>query len=182
MLAPPPERRVYPAARRAALGLPDESGVPIGIAARLGGNATHEGSGAPGGADLPGRLVSSARRAICSLRKPRGAPRGALPLVPQSAWGVPPGSKLRPSSLGCDAQNFWRRGNGVSPVPHPGRKGVYRERKHAWKSLGTSAREDACPTGNSAFGRWGEAPDEPGQWRASIIQQLAVPSGAFASR
>ena len=49
MLAPPPERRVYPAARRAALGLPDESGVPIGIAARLGGNATHEGSGAPGG-------------------------------------------------------------------------------------------------------------------------------------
>jgi hypothetical protein len=28
---PPPERRIHPAGRRAALGLPDESGVPIGI-------------------------------------------------------------------------------------------------------------------------------------------------------
>jgi len=35
ILAPPPERRIYPAARRAAPGLPDESGVPIGLAARL---------------------------------------------------------------------------------------------------------------------------------------------------
>ena len=38
-LAPPPERRIHLAARRAALGLPDESDVPIGIAARLGGCA-----------------------------------------------------------------------------------------------------------------------------------------------
>jgi hypothetical protein len=37
ILTPPPERRIHPAGRRAALGLPDESGVPIGIAARLGG-------------------------------------------------------------------------------------------------------------------------------------------------
>jgi hypothetical protein len=37
ILTPPPERRIHPADRRAALGLPDESGVLIGIAARLGG-------------------------------------------------------------------------------------------------------------------------------------------------
>jgi hypothetical protein len=37
ILTPPPERRIHPADRRAALGLPDESGVPIGIAAHLGG-------------------------------------------------------------------------------------------------------------------------------------------------
>ncbi|MCX6928006.1 MAG: hypothetical protein NT154_33070, partial [Verrucomicrobia bacterium] len=35
--APPTERRIHPAARRVAQGLPDESGVPIGTAARLGG-------------------------------------------------------------------------------------------------------------------------------------------------
>jgi hypothetical protein len=37
ILTPPPERRIHPADRRTALGLPDESGVPIGVAARLGG-------------------------------------------------------------------------------------------------------------------------------------------------
>jgi hypothetical protein len=37
ILTPPPERRIHPAGRRAALGLPDESGVPIGMAARPGG-------------------------------------------------------------------------------------------------------------------------------------------------
>src|ERR1035441_443432 len=37
ILTPPPERRIHPAGRRAALGLPDESGVPIGIAACHGG-------------------------------------------------------------------------------------------------------------------------------------------------
>jgi hypothetical protein len=37
ILTPPPERRIHPADRRAALGLPDESGIPIGIAAHLGG-------------------------------------------------------------------------------------------------------------------------------------------------
>ena len=36
-LTPPPERRIYPAALRRLTGLPDESGVPIGMAARLGG-------------------------------------------------------------------------------------------------------------------------------------------------
>jgi hypothetical protein len=36
ILTPPPERRIHPAGRRTALGLPDESGVPIGMAARLG--------------------------------------------------------------------------------------------------------------------------------------------------
>ena len=37
ILTPLPERRIHPAGRRAALGLPDESGVPIGMAARIGG-------------------------------------------------------------------------------------------------------------------------------------------------
>jgi hypothetical protein len=36
ILTPPPERRIHPAGRRTALGLPDKSGVPIGMAARLG--------------------------------------------------------------------------------------------------------------------------------------------------
>jgi hypothetical protein len=39
-LTPPPDRRTHPAGRRTALGLPDESGVPIGIAARLGGGVS----------------------------------------------------------------------------------------------------------------------------------------------
>jgi hypothetical protein len=37
ILIPPPERRIHPAGRRTALGLPDESGVPIGRPASLGG-------------------------------------------------------------------------------------------------------------------------------------------------
>ena len=36
-LTPPPERRIHPAALMRLAGLPDESGVPIGMAARLGG-------------------------------------------------------------------------------------------------------------------------------------------------
>jgi hypothetical protein len=37
ILTPPPERRIHPAALVRLAGLPDESGVPIGMAARLGG-------------------------------------------------------------------------------------------------------------------------------------------------
>jgi hypothetical protein len=37
ILTPPPERRINPAALVRLAGLPDESGVPIGMAARLGG-------------------------------------------------------------------------------------------------------------------------------------------------
>ena len=36
-LTPPPERRIHPAAPVRFAGLPDKSGVPIGMAARLGG-------------------------------------------------------------------------------------------------------------------------------------------------
>ena len=36
ILIPPPERRIHPADRRAVLGLPDVSGVPIGIAVQWG--------------------------------------------------------------------------------------------------------------------------------------------------
>ena len=39
ILTPPPERRVYPAAPVSLARLPDESGVPVGVAARLGGGA-----------------------------------------------------------------------------------------------------------------------------------------------
>src|ERR1035438_1992923 len=35
--APPPERRIHPAAPVRLAGLPDESGVPVGMAASLGG-------------------------------------------------------------------------------------------------------------------------------------------------
>jgi len=35
-LLTPPERRIHPAGRRTALGLPDESGVPIGMAVARG--------------------------------------------------------------------------------------------------------------------------------------------------
>ena len=36
-LTPPPERRSHPAALRRLASLPDKSGVPLGMAARLGG-------------------------------------------------------------------------------------------------------------------------------------------------
>ena len=39
ILTPPPERRVYAAAPVPLARLPDESGVPGGVAARLGGGA-----------------------------------------------------------------------------------------------------------------------------------------------
>jgi hypothetical protein len=38
-LAPPPERRINPAAPVPLARLPDESGVPVGVAAHLGGGA-----------------------------------------------------------------------------------------------------------------------------------------------
>jgi hypothetical protein len=39
ILTPPPERRIYPAAPVPLVRLPDESGVPVGVATRLGGGA-----------------------------------------------------------------------------------------------------------------------------------------------
>jgi hypothetical protein len=39
ILTPPPERRIYPAAPVPLARLPDESGVPVGMATRLGGGA-----------------------------------------------------------------------------------------------------------------------------------------------
>src|ERR1035437_2280194 len=39
ILTPPPERRIYPAAPVPLARLPDESGVPVGVATRLGGGA-----------------------------------------------------------------------------------------------------------------------------------------------
>src|ERR1035441_10607873 len=39
ILTPPPERRIYPAAPVPLARLPDESGVPTGVATRLGGGA-----------------------------------------------------------------------------------------------------------------------------------------------
>jgi len=38
-LTPPPERRIHPAAPVPLARLPDESGVPVGVASRLGGGA-----------------------------------------------------------------------------------------------------------------------------------------------
>ena len=39
LLIPPPERRIHPAAPVPLARLPDKSGVPIGVATRLGGGA-----------------------------------------------------------------------------------------------------------------------------------------------
>jgi hypothetical protein len=39
ILTPPPERRIHPAAPVPLARLPDESGVPVGVATRLGGGA-----------------------------------------------------------------------------------------------------------------------------------------------
>ena len=39
ILTPPPERRIHPAAPVPLARLPDESGVPVGAATRLGGGA-----------------------------------------------------------------------------------------------------------------------------------------------
>jgi hypothetical protein len=39
ILTPPPERRIYPAVPVPLARLPDESGVPVGVATRLGGGA-----------------------------------------------------------------------------------------------------------------------------------------------
>ena len=39
ILTPPPERRIHPAAPVPLARLPDESGVPVGVATGLGGGA-----------------------------------------------------------------------------------------------------------------------------------------------
>jgi hypothetical protein len=52
---PPPERRIHPAAPVKFASLPDESGVPVGVATSLGG-----GAGAPTPAQLFDSLLRTA--------------------------------------------------------------------------------------------------------------------------